>query len=250
MKIVIGLAFLFTIDNSLLGQSNTIVYTYDMLNRVTRIEYPNGNIIEYSYQPNGNRITKTRFPLLPIELFEFEAEKGIEYLTINTYWVTKTELNGSHFEVEWSKNGGATFSKVGEVKAVGNSTSQQAYSFLHENPIIGHNYYRLKCVDLDGSFSYSKIRVVELLGNHVNPIIVFPNPTKDVVTIQCTALTTDAQLELMDESGKLISIRTMPKGSTTQKLSLEELPTGIYLLRLIINIEDEAVHTFKVEKVN
>lgn len=233
------------------AQQNTIQYSYDILNRVTRIAYPNGSIIEYSYQANGNRITKTSTGGLglPIELLTFQAQKGTPFQTILTNWTTQTELNGSHFEVEWS-DGQTGFSKIGRVEAVGNTTTVQHYEFLHEQPIIGYNYYRLKCVDLDGSYKYSETKVVELKEQNTTPILVFPNPTKDVVTLRYAALAHPAQLELLDNTGKLITTQTIPKGSVAETIHLSSLPTGVYILKLTLLEQGQTTKTFKVEKVD
>ncbi|NJN35007.1 MAG: T9SS C-terminal target domain-containing protein, partial [Saprospiraceae bacterium] len=63
---------------------------------------------------------------------------------------TASERNGSHFDVQRSKDG-KTFTTIGQVKAVGNSLTLQRYEFSDENPLSGTNYYRLNAVDLDGA---------------------------------------------------------------------------------------------------
>ncbi|MBK7958341.1 MAG: hypothetical protein IPK03_09595 [Bacteroidetes bacterium] len=72
-------------------------------------------------------------------------------------WITSSEKNNEKFDIERSANG-IDYAKIGEVKGSGNSIIQRKYRFddlkLDDAPI---HYYRLKQVDFDGQFEYSKI---------------------------------------------------------------------------------------------
>ena len=52
--VVISYLFIFTLITSFTSQAGTITYQYDNLNRLTRVDYPNGNFIEYTYDATGN----------------------------------------------------------------------------------------------------------------------------------------------------------------------------------------------------
>lgn len=92
---------------------------------------------------------------LPIELLYFTADK-LSCGTNSLIWETASESNNDRFEVERSSDG-ITFIKVGTVKGAGTSTSRNKYNLTDYNPIQELNYYRLKQIDLDGSFTYSNI---------------------------------------------------------------------------------------------
>ena len=69
---------------------------------------------------------------------------------------TATEINNSHFDIEWSTDA-FSFKKIGAVQGVGTTDEIQVYNFIHKNPTNGKNYYRLKQIDMDGTVEYSKI---------------------------------------------------------------------------------------------
>ena len=90
---------------------------------------------------------------LPVSLLDFNGlvrNKAIELV-----WKTALENNSKHFEVLKSTDG-ISFTEIGKVNAAGNSTGIRAYQFMDNTPASGMNYYKLKQVDLDGSFVYSK----------------------------------------------------------------------------------------------
>jgi hypothetical protein len=102
------------------------------------------------------------FTSLPVELLEFVAEPGNQAVELS--WLTVVEENASYFGVEVSLDG-AFFTEADQVKAYGNRGG--SYRYTHYDPEIFTSevtrlFYRLRMVDLDGSFDYSEIRTVEL----------------------------------------------------------------------------------------
>ena len=88
--------------------------------------------------------------ILPIYLASFTGERSGNFNQL--YWVTEQEINSSHFEIERSLNA-IDFYRIGTEPA--NVTNP--YEFLDEAPLIGDNYYRLKMIDRDSQYSYSKV---------------------------------------------------------------------------------------------
>ena len=121
-------------------------------------------------------------PLLPVELSSFSADG--QGRNVNLSWVTKTEINTSSFQVERTVQGTQNWSKVGEVTASGNSSSPKEYSFTDKKLNSGKYSYRLKMVDNDGTFDYSKVVEIEvslpkeyaISQNYPNPF----NPTSRI----------------------------------------------------------------------
>ena len=74
-------------------------------------------------------------------------------------WKTANELNTDHFEIERSRDA-ASFSKVGELKSAGNSSTLISYQWHDKPPLSGLNYYRLKSVDKDSRSTYSQVVVI------------------------------------------------------------------------------------------
>jgi len=91
--------------------------------------------------------------ILPIELVKFETIP--ENNSVKVKWETNSEVNNDYFTIEKS-NDGTQFLPVGTVHGAGTSSATLSYSFVDDQPYQGINYYRLKQVDYDGQFTYSK----------------------------------------------------------------------------------------------
>jgi hypothetical protein len=106
---------------------------------------------------------------IPVELISFTA--NIVHKKIVLSWITATELNNSGFEIERSITptpfpkegalGNREWEKIGFINGNGTTTEVKSYSFIDHNTFVGKVYYRLKQIDFDGSFEYSKIVEVE-----------------------------------------------------------------------------------------
>ena len=121
--------------------------------------------------------------ILPVELTSFTA--CVIGNAVKLSWETETEVNNYGFEVERSKKFDArseTWEKIGFVNGNGNSNSPKSYFYEDKNVTAGKYSYRLKQIDNDGQFEYSKTIEVnitlpakfELSQNYPNPF----NPTK------------------------------------------------------------------------
>ena len=154
--------------------------------------------------------------------------------TNELFWVTSTEDNNSHFEIERSADG-RSFEKIGEAKGNGTSTIQQQYNFVDKNPLGRNNYYRLKQVDFDGKFSYTKIISVNQNSNLDNAVFsVFPNPANDFITIQVKDLVTENHdVLLYDTKGRLIAKTILYQGSTIVFFDTRQLYSGEYLIKIV-----------------
>lgn len=86
--------------------------------------------------------------VLPVELISFYTQGD------NIHWTTASEINNSHFEVQYSIDG-ITWEVVGLVTGNGTTNSLTDYIFYHTTN--QSSYYRLKQVDYDGASEYSDI---------------------------------------------------------------------------------------------
>jgi hypothetical protein len=109
---------------------------------------------------------------LPITLVSFKLEQQDNSILLS--WTTASEKNFDKFIIERSIDG-KNFEAIGEVKGAGNSKVLLNYSLVDNAPLLGTNYYRLKSVDLDESFAYSKVIFTNY--NTASDFVVFPNPS-------------------------------------------------------------------------
>ncbi len=173
---------------------------------------------------------------LPIELVRFSGE--CDGSVVNLNWTTASEVNVSHYEVERTIDG-VHFDKVAEVVAIGFSNNLHSYDAKDEHPYAGTAYYRLKSVDLDGSFEYSDL-IATGCQNNDNVEFSFQNayPTGDGnLNLVYTAEQNESfDASLFDMSGKLIATTTGfagIKGNNQNKMFIGDLAPGIYVVNML-----------------
>jgi hypothetical protein len=160
---------------------------------------------------------------LPVTLQSFDlqqTEKGV-LLT----WVTTTEANSDHFEIQHSINA-KNWSDIGKVVAAGESAMTNKYSFTDVDAVNGQNYYRLKMVDKDNTYAFSRINSIRMnsgLG------IIYPNPATESITLAIDNLKTISSLEIFDVKGTRV-LKTSKLFSN--KINVERLTAGTYLVKI------------------
>lgn len=167
--------------------------------------------------------------LLPVELMAFTVKNYQSDALLS--WTTASEINNAFFEVEHSQDG-IKFTSVEKLAGAGNSNEYQDYEYLHRNMPVGENFYRLKQVDLDGQFSYSK---TVSLRRDLQEIAIFPNPVNDYLTVSIHENTVPQHIQLFDRQGRKIKEFT----SDFQRLAVGDLDRGWY--QLVIFMEKGTV---------
>jgi len=165
---------------------------------------------------------------LPISLTEFKALPKNNQVHLN--WTTHTEVNSSHFEVQHSTTN-RDWQTLWRIDAAGNSLQLLDYEHIHHSPVIGDNYYRLKMIDLDGSYEYSDTEVVRFKRSD-NRLTIYPNPTNGEFTV---ALGVEArhpvQLSVIDATGRMIyTEETILNGTQNAIIDLSHVAKGTYLV--------------------
>jgi hypothetical protein len=92
---------------------------------------------------------------LPVTLIAFKASQQEQSVLLQ--WATSSEVNASIFEIERSFSG-KDWNSIGRVNATGEESTHQEYAFNDASPSSGSNLYRLKMVDIDGTYAWSSIR--------------------------------------------------------------------------------------------
>ena len=165
---------------------------------------------------------------LPIELLNFSGAQTNNGVDLK--WETANELNSDHFEIQRSEDA-VMFEFLSSVKATGNSETEIQYQYLDDAPISGNNFYRLKQVDIDGSYKFSNTIVVEV--DRSMDLQIFPNPTTDKLFIT-TNIKGQYYIEILSATGKEV-YKSYPENnlSNTFNLNIKELQQGIYIVKLI-----------------
>lgn len=189
---------------------------------------------------------------LPVELVDFQGQlsplpKSQDQKPAHTEgvlltWKTASEVRFKHFEVENSTDAKA-WTKLMEQKAKGTASN---YQTMDENPAFGINYYRLKMVDEDGRFTYSKIIAIERTKPNSKEWTLFPNPAKEKVYLSGNEDVSGEQtVQILDIGGKIIVRTTVQQ--IRNGLPVNNLPIGSYILD-IKNGQNETRKTFVVER--
>jgi hypothetical protein len=162
---------------------------------------------------------------LPLALSYFGCNS--QGLLVNIEWHTESEQNTSHFFIEHSLDG-ILFSTIGKINASSNSSTTKKYSFTHGNPNKGINYYRLKTMDADGKFDYSKVVNAKVDGN--KGLVVYPNPARDNFIVQNLFSVRNTEMKIIDAAGKTIKTIIVPHDTKRINVPIKGIPQGTYLV--------------------
>ena len=158
---------------------------------------------------------------LPVNLVSFTAKPIDNDISLN--WETSAEINLSHFEIEHSLNG-VSFVKIHSSLAKNIHENLIKYQFLDENVPAGIHYYRLKMIDLDGDFKYSKILAINISESDDFVGQFYENPSfgNSKINIETTA-NKNWTIQIVDISGKLIKSEnvTFETGLNVYQLLIE-----------------------------
>ncbi len=191
----------------------------------THIKFSNGNgITEFS------QFTIIQGAALPVDLLMFSVRPASNNQDVILSWSTAQEYNNERFELERSVNG-VDFETIGTVLSkTQNSNQIQAYQYTDYKPGRGHFYYRLKQIDVDGSFEYSPVKSV-LIQYLPSEFVIAPNPVFVGYELSIyTQYEANYLLSIWDASGKSIFSSTL---SGDQNLRLAKLSAGLYNYRIV-----------------
>lgn len=159
---------------------------------------------------------------LPVELSFFEAKRMKESVLLT--WETLSELDNEGFEVEHSTDS-KTWTTLGFVAGNGTSLEPNIYTFEHDEPKQGNNYYRLKQIDFDKDFEYSDV-VQAYFGIDESSVQIYPNPVQDILTIENGV----GEARIFNIVGR--EIRYFMLTAEQYNVEVSDLEAGIYLLQI------------------
>jgi len=178
--------------------------------------------LEYIMQCYGTCTFQINVGTLPVTLKDFRATSSEN--DIHLEWKTSFESHFNHFEVEKSTDPVKGFVKIREVPG---NDSGSSYSYVDKNTATGTPaYYRLKMIDNDGSYAFSKI--VWALSKGSESLSIYPNPASQEFSIKSENELSG--INLINSSGVLILSEKI-NGLKIKTIKLPVLPAGIYLLQ-------------------
>lgn len=160
---------------------------------------------------------------LPVKLESFTGKATTEGNLLE--WLTSSEVNADRFEIEYSTTG-INFEKIGEV-----ATGSNNYSFLHTsaNDIA---YYRLKSVDIDGRFEYSKIIKIVNDASASRKVNIYPVPATDHFTVSIEGFVAGERVPYSIVNGVGAIVKNGFISTNNQRVDLVNVKPGVYYISI------------------
>ncbi len=152
---------------------------------------------------------------LPIELSSFTVTAQSNAALLQ--WITEVEFNNDYFVIERAE-GNQPFVAIGQVNGAGSVKTQRAYSWLDKNIPHGKLYYRLRQVDFDGKFTYSKV-LNFYQQDEETPFVIYPLPVHHSL-LYFSSLST---VRILDATG-----RTLSTHEQVEQVDVSHLASGMY----------------------
>ena len=166
----------------------------------------------------------------PFRVFwnKFEATIANDNTVVLTWNVT--EYNNKNFVVQHSVDG-TKWETIAIIQSQNSAESMTDYSYTHKNKLTGKQYYRLKDIDVDISYtSFSPIKTL-VLKDDKQVVAIWPNPATDRITIANNNNgDTYTNAKIFNLAGKMMTEKKLE--SHTNEISINELPAGTYIVKL------------------
>lgn len=166
---------------------------------------------------------------LPVALATFEAVESENRALLS--WVTTMESHSDYFDIQKSGDG-HIWKTLGRVLAAVKSEQRRSYAFIDNNPLDGDppgrvNLYRLKMVDMDGSFAYSRIVSLSFVKN--GGLVLYPNPVSDKLHINPAEAVKIESIMMINNAGQIV---LQSFGNDKTGIAVHALAPGIYLAQI------------------
>ena len=211
-----------------------LLYSWHLADPVDAKEINRNNLV-YSQQNNRNPyVDHPEYVaqvwectgVIPVTLISFSAQKNNESVLLK--WQATRETSFKEYEIQRSTDG-INFYKTGSV--IGRNFANYDYTD-NRLPIAKNVFYRLKMIDIDGRFSYSKIVSVKLNDNFYDAAI-FPNPAANKITVKMEQLFfAKTMVQVTDMAGRNVLQTSIPPAQNNFEMDVKQLPTGRYLIQI------------------
>lgn len=219
--------------NSAIPASNITVTT---MNGTGGLNSTGGSRASNGGGANNQGIIQNSFSLLPLKLISFQAVKT--HAQVQLDWKTENEINVSRFEVQRSLNG-TSFDVIGTVQSASGNQSTFVYSYIDKQPVSGANYYRLRMIDNDGKYTYSKVLLIRSDAQVKQSISIYPNPAVNQATMSfISEQQGSATILVLSIHGNLMAKQQVQvkRGENAVSLNgITNLSAGVYNVQLVLN---------------
>lgn len=203
---------------------------------------PNNSVWYYYVvvtQEDGNKavtspIWYTRNDLvLPLTLTKFAGLYNESLNRVELQWTTSQEINTKEFVIERSVNSTGNWAVIGKVDAAGNTSFIRQYQFNDLTPMPGNSLYRLKMVDMNGSYRYSPLVLIKI-GQGETMYTVNPNPVHGTAYLRSSSSKVEmVKATLVDNTGKIIMRNSYYVGANAPaSIDISKQTPGLYILRI------------------
>lgn len=176
-----------------------------------------------------NGMLMVQSTLVPVKFVDFNIQQiNTDVFQLN--WSTSQEINNDKFVIEKSNDGKQWFS-IAEVKGSDNSNTIQNYVYqINESKNQSIEYYRLKQIDFDGKFEYSKVisKYSIISDSELN---IYPNPTENILKISLSKPINNATIKCYNLNGVLIFEKNDFSGKEYD-VNISSQISGIYFIQV------------------
>jgi len=166
---------------------------------------------------------------LPVNFLSFSGERQNKQTDI-LHWDVAQVTGNAGYAIERSADGN-NYNQVGFVNETSSNEDEKSYSYNDDKAGIYPWYYRLKQVDINGSYTYSK--VIFIKGDKNSSVRIFASEDGNTIHIYGNIAGNFAAFQLVSSSGQQIMSKPIDKQVTD--IPVNHLSKGIYHYRVIDN---------------
>ena len=167
---------------------------------------------------------------------------------VNLNWATNEGYRISNFEIEHSPDMG-NFESIYKEDNNKFTNSLSSYSFTHQSPLNGNNYYRLKVFFTDGTYIFTRPEEV-IFDIDLLSFAIYPNPTKENLFVNLRAFSGNkGELKVYDALGRVFvekDFEVIPDHPF--QLNLDHFDSGVYHIFMIINNKKILANKFVLDR--
>ena len=197
------------------------------------------NVVRFATFGRGVLDFKITAQVLPLAYTSFDA-KAVGNQQVAIDWVTETERDLAHFEVEKSTDG-VVFTTFKTVKA---NNKASRYEVIDENPILnGVNYYRIKSLEVSGKTALTNVKSVKM-EQKGDLIAVFPTVLQNGGPLSINLQSGTPTFQLFDNQGRVVLTQRLT--NLSNQLILPNLSSGIYFYSIRESVGNQLVKNGKL----